>query len=379
MSTISFWEREELLYSDVIVIGGGIIGLSAAIAVKERQPQRSVILLEREILPSGASTKNAGFACYGSITEVLRDIDILGEDAALDVIAQRKRGLDLLRARLGDERIGFEPCGGYELLWEKQQAIPERIDYVNNLMQPLFGSNYYCLNDARITELGFNKTEVRHLIFTAQEGSINTGLMIKSLSLRAAEMGVRIINGADVRSIEDESGEVRVSVHRHTMNDAVQFRAEQLILCTNALAQQFLPSLSLQPGRGQVLITHPIKQLRFRGVFHFDMGYFYFRNVGNRVLFGGGRNTDFSGETTDRFQTTEAIQSLLEHYLRTVILPDVEYSIDMRWAGIMGFSNSRKPIVQRCSQRITVGFGCNGMGVALGSSIGTQAAEIALG
>lgn len=378
-ATLSFWEREELLRSDVLVIGGGIIGLSAAIALKEQQPTLDVALVEREVLPSGASTKNAGFACYGSTTEVLRDIDTVGEDAALEVISRRKQGLDLLRARLGDEALGFEPCGGYELLWEKQQWVIERLDYLNTLLHPLFGKDYYSLQDERIRSFGFNAEEIQHLVFTAHEGSINTGRMMKNLLRCAAERGVRIVSGADVREIDDGTDGVRVSVFRHLMQDIVQFRAEQAIVCTNALAKLFLPSLELLPGRGQVLITHPIEDLPFRGVFHFDSGYYYFRNVGNRLLFGGGRNSDFNGETTADFSTTSAIQSLLEEYMRTVILPGVEYSIDMRWAGIMGFSSSRKPIVQRCSERLTLGFGCNGMGVALGSSIGTQAAELTMG
>ena len=68
--SISFWEKESFTCNDVIVIGGGIIGLSVAISLLESNSKLSVLLLERGVFPSGASTKNAGFACFGSPTAV---------------------------------------------------------------------------------------------------------------------------------------------------------------------------------------------------------------------------------------------------------------------------------------------------------------------
>ena len=65
---LSYWEKQSLLQYDHIVLGSGIVGLSAAISLKERQPQARVLVLERALLPTGASTKNAGFACIGSLT-----------------------------------------------------------------------------------------------------------------------------------------------------------------------------------------------------------------------------------------------------------------------------------------------------------------------
>ena len=57
----------------------------------------------------------------------------------------------------------------------------------------------------------------------------------------------------------------------------------------------------MQPARAQVLITKPIKNLQIKGTFHLDKGYYYFRNIDNRILFGGGRNLDFKTEETSEF------------------------------------------------------------------------------
>jgi len=69
ISNLSFWEKQTYLNNiDLIVIGSGIVGLSAAISYKEKHKKAKVIVLEKGVLPCGASTKNAGFACFGSVS-----------------------------------------------------------------------------------------------------------------------------------------------------------------------------------------------------------------------------------------------------------------------------------------------------------------------
>ena len=64
-----------------------------------------------------------------------------------------------------------------------------------------------------------------------------------------------------------------------------------------------LTNNQVKPARAQVLITKPIENLDIKGTFHLDKGYYYFRNIENRILFGGGRNLDFEGETTTEFNS----------------------------------------------------------------------------
>ena len=69
---ISFWEKDTFLNNtDIIIIGSGIVGLNAAIHLKEQNPTLKIIVVERGSLPCGASTKNAGFACFGSMSELI--------------------------------------------------------------------------------------------------------------------------------------------------------------------------------------------------------------------------------------------------------------------------------------------------------------------
>jgi len=373
---LSFWEHESFTSRDFIIIGSGIIGLSTAISLRSIAPNASITVLERGIFPSGASTKNAGFACFGSLTEILSDFNRIGEDATLEIIEKRWRGLEILRKRLGDTAIGFEQYGGYELLSNNQKQAIERIETVNLLLRPLFGQAVFSVQNSLIREFGFAGNKVHSLIQNPFEGQIHTGKMMKSLIQYASERGIEILTGINVREITDEGNGVRVRC-AHTSGD-ITFRAGKAAVCTNGFISELLPECSVKPGRGQVLITTPINSLQFKGVFHFDEGFYYFRNVGSRVLFGGGRNVDFVGEESAELLTTNLIQNILEQLLRTVILPNTSFEIAQQWAGIMGFNSSKLPIVQKSSPNIIVGFGCNGMGVALGSQTGRETAELLL-
>ena len=101
----SYWEQQSFSYYDHIVIGSGIVGLSLAIELTEREPGKRVLVLERGLLPTGASTRNAGFACMGSATELLDDLLYMTEAEVLGLFELRKKGLSLLRKR----RLGTKP------------------------------------------------------------------------------------------------------------------------------------------------------------------------------------------------------------------------------------------------------------------------------
>ena len=59
----SYWEQQSFTSYDYVIIGSGIVGLSTAIELKEKFPGATVLILERGLLPTGASSRNAGFAC----------------------------------------------------------------------------------------------------------------------------------------------------------------------------------------------------------------------------------------------------------------------------------------------------------------------------
>jgi gamma-glutamylputrescine oxidase len=179
-------------------------------------------------------------------------------------------------------------------------------------------------------------------------------------------MGVQVITQTNVEGFEKANGKIII----HT-NLPVTFSADQLLICTNGFAQQLLPKIDVQPVRGQVLVTSPIKKLPFKGVFHFDEGFYYFRNLSNnRVLLGGARNKAFEAENSDELITTNFIQAELERFLATVVLPKKKYSIEHRWSGIMGIGAGKFPIIKKIEKNVYCAVRMSGMGVALSPVVG---------
>jgi glycine/D-amino acid oxidase-like deaminating enzyme len=365
---LSFWEKNSFLNYDLIVLGSGIVGLSTAISWKEKYRNSSVLVLEKGIFPSGASTKNAGFACYGSAAEIWHDIGLLGLEKALSVVEMRAIGMRKLRQRLGDEAIGYEHFGGGEIFRKGDFFEPEILSELNTYLFDIFEEEVFSYDNKAFQKLGFQQNEVAHFVWNRVEGQIDTGKMMKNLLAFARQLGVEILTGVDAfwsRSNEGFSVGVK--------NAPIAFTSQRLAICTNAFTKSLLPDLEISPGRGQVLITKPIENLKFRGIFHFDEGYYYFRNVGNRILFGGGRNLDFEGETTLEIALQPKIQSQLDYFLKTLILPQNEkFEIEQRWAGIMAFGKEKVPLIQKLADGLVLGVRMNGMGIAIGTEVGER-------
>lgn len=369
---LSFWEKNSFLKYDYIIIGGGILGLSTACSLKEKFPERTVLVLEKGIFPEGASTKNAGFACFGSLTEILSDFKTLGENETINLVSKRITGIRLLRQRLSDDKTGLENFGGYELIGEENAGSLEKIDLVNDRLRSIFKNDVFCVMNEKIRQFGFNETKVKALVYSRFESQIDTGKMMNSLIEYVGKKGVRILNCTEALRISEKENYVKVFVKDKGRDEEFYFTCRKIFICTNAFTKSLIPEFEVTPGRGQVIITKPVENLKFKGVFHFDEGFYYFRNYENRVIFGGGRNLDIKKEESLKFESNEKILSDLKDKLSSLVLYKQNFEIDYSWTGIMGFTKNKLPLIQNISDRITAVVSCNGMGVALSSFIAEE-------
>lgn len=375
---LSFWEQQSFVKYDYVIIGGGIVGLSTAISIKEAERDATVLVLERGLFPSGASTKNAGFACFGSLTEILTDIGTIGEKAALALVKERWLGLKMLRKRLGDDAIDFQNFGGYELITAKEQKHLCQVDRLNNLLEPVFGDKAFVDRPELVATFKFSSDFIKSIVFNPYEGQIDTGKMMRSLIDYAYSLGVGVYTGATVERIIEEGDKVSVLVRNSIFGDTIKIIAGKTAVCTNAFAKDLIPDLEIVPGRGIVVVTQPLPSLPFKGVFHMEEGFYYFRNFNDRVIFGGGRNIDFKAETTTKFEINEKILSLLKKKLSQLILPGTPHEIDSVWSGIMAFGPNKQPVVEFISPNVVAGVGLGGMGIAIGSKVGEQLSQMIL-
>ena len=118
---LSFWEKQTWFTNiDFTIVGSGIVGLHCALELQKKHPKAKILILEKGTLPEGASTKNAGFACFGSISEILDDLENQPQQAVIDLVKKRKKGLELLRKNLGDTAIDYQQNGGYEVFLDTE-------------------------------------------------------------------------------------------------------------------------------------------------------------------------------------------------------------------------------------------------------------------
>jgi glycine/D-amino acid oxidase-like deaminating enzyme len=364
---LSFWEKrtytEEI---DTLIIGAGIVGMTCAIHEKKRHPHRKIVIVERGYLPTGASTKNAGFACFGSPSELQEDLQKMPENQVWETLTMRYEGLQKLFEIIPKEKMDYDACGSWDLMQEPLET--DFIAYLNHEVDRITGiSKVYSDDSAKIQISNFQGFNIAYK--NKIEGSIDTGKLIEILLHKCVEMGVLFLFGTEVTSLSYDSTEKTVNTVHGIL------KPHQIALCTNAFAQQLMP-LDVQPARAQVLVTSPINNLGIEGTFHFDAGYYYFRNVGNRILFGGGRNQAFQEESTDSMETTERLQDHLETLLRTNILPNKVFKIEYRWAGVLGVGGSKQPIVQQISPGVVAGVRMGGMGVAIGTLVGEKLSKL---
>ncbi|MCQ0110985.1 Glycine/D-amino acid oxidase [Zhouia amylolytica] len=369
----SYWEiKQWISNTDYTIVGSGLVGLNCALKLRENHPKASILVLEKGVLPQGASTKNAGFACFGSLSELLDDLNLHTEDEMIELVQLRYKGLKLLKNNLGAKNIKYKNRGGYELFLKTKgeffESCLENRERINELLKPYFKKNVF---KVKKNEFGFNHIQ-DHLIFNQFEGQIDTGKMMDQLLKRCIKKNIHILNATSVSGFED----LRNGVHVTT--DHFQFKTKNLLIANNGFAQNLL-NIDVEPARAQVLITKPVKKLPFKGTFHLDKGFYYFRNINGRILLGGGRNLDIEGENTTDLAQTPLIQNKLEELLKTTILPNTPHEIEHRWSGIMGVGSVKKPIVQQLSENVYCGVRLGGMGVAIGSQIGADLANLTAG
>ena len=359
---ISFWEKDSFYANaDITIIGGGLMGLWTAIELKKKSPSLSITILERGTTPLGASTRNAGFACFGSLTELLADEASMGTNQMLSIVEKRYKGIQKIKSCFSPSEIELDECGGYEALYNYKGAkeLDEQINYVNQLLSPIINSkNAFVQSTNNISSIGLKNID--QLIHNPHEAGIHSGKLVNALTKLAINKGIQVLNGIEVISWLELNNKIIIQT-----NQEKTITTNQLIVCTNGFTNALLPELNIEPARGQILLTAPIAGLLTKGTFHFDEGFYYWRNIGDRILLGGARNSDFENENTTDLIGSDSIRNKLLAFLKHHLDTNEPILIEQYWSGIMGFTPNKIPLLKKIGNNVLAAIACNGMGVAL--------------
>lgn len=371
----SFWESQSFLANnEYTIVGGGMTGLLTALNIRSKYPESKVLIIERSFLPSGASTKNAGFACFGSLSELLSDLNTTKIETVMALVEKRYRGLRSLNLLLHNSEIGYQENGGYEVFTKEDhkayQDCHSKMDFLNKEIEKSIGiQNVFSNADDEIEHFGLK--DIEHLILNKAEGQLNTGRLMKVLIQKVKDQNVKVFNGIALKSFENIADGVEVELENNWT-----FKTKKLILTSNAFTKKLEPSLSIKAVRNPVLVSNEIQGLKLKGCFHYKQGYVYFRNIGKRVLIGGGRHLDLEGETTSTFGINPLLEEYLIKMLEDHVLKGLPFEIHQKWSGILGVGDSKSPIVKPIKDNIFVAARMGGMGVAISSLVAEEVVDL---
>lgn len=372
---VSVWEKESFYEScDVLIVGAGLLGLWTARELKIKQPRLKVTLIDKSPVPFGASTRNAGFACFGSPSEMIHDLDTMGEDAMWRIVEMRYKGIEKILKTFNAEQTGYEPLGGFECYTEgrfDKDFLLDKLAVINAGMQSITGDEH-SFTDATNKLSTYGMEGFTMMLGNRYEGGIHSGRYVESLTGYVRALGVRILNGLELEEYIANASEVKVQTRHH-----INFSTKQLLLATNAYLWKQAPLLNIVPARGQIIVSPPIEKLAMRGTFHFDEGYYYFRNLGNRVLIGGARNSDFAAEETLEAKTTTHIKNKLYEFLQIHLPQTAAFELGSFecWSGLMAMHPNKQPVMESVGENVWAAMCCNGMGVALSPVYAEYVAE----
>ncbi len=366
---LSYWERSEIeRRRDVLIIGAGLVGMSAAIELKKMIPSASITVIDKQVIGCAASTRNAGFACFGSVSEILADIEVYGEQTTIDLVNRRRSGIESIRDRYSPANIRYEHSGGYEIFNNEEEfaLYQPQVEQINKLL----GSDVFDIHKTPSPIHSYSSC-----IYNKYEGQLNTGRLYDALIKEGRALDIELIKGLEVLEIDLATGSLSCKVE----DVNIDMKADKIIVATNSLTSHLLPQLDVKAVRNQVIVTQELSGHGLKGCFHQDKGYIYFRDIGNRVLIGGARHLH-KEEETSIFGDNQKNQAYLLNHLRKCVLPYIkeELMIDQSWSGILSGGANRLPIVEKLSDKVTVAARLSGMGVAIGMDVGIEAATLAV-
>lgn len=366
----SYWETEHLLTDiDYLIVGMGLVGLQTAINLKEKEPKANVVVIDRHAWGLGASTRNAGFGCFANVSEILDDLENDTPENVYSTIQKRYLGLQKLRTKFGDTAIGYEERGSCEIFTRlNRDELAMGIDSLQGI------------NTILDRELGLDRVftyksnnplpNVSGAIHNAYEGQLNIGKLYDTIYSFAQELGIKPYGGLEVKSWEKGT---KVEVQT---TDNLTIKTQNLILCTNAFTSKLIDE-NVTPCRGQVIVSEQVDSLPCVGMYMYDQGYYYWRDIDNRILLGGARNMDVEGETSYEIDTNETIVAELKRFMNEQIFGR-EVAIEHQWSGIMGMGkeHNKTPIVKEVEPNVYLAARLGGMGVALSSEVAEEVVSL---
>ena len=345
--------------ADVLVIGGGITGITLAYTLASRDT--SVVVVDASWLAGAASGNNAGFLMAGRAEPYGELIALYGRAGAKAVLDTGRRSHQRIRGLIDELGLACEyrVCGSVRLARTEEEAEDQRASL------PMLVEDGYRMHEVPVAEVVSPEAapHFRAAFLDPQDGEFHPVKFLHGVARAAEKRGARLFEHSRVRSARWRDGQWTASL------DAGQVRARIVVLATNAGAALDVPALDalIKPRRGQMLCTAPLGRRVVEHPTYAHWGYHYWRQTPDgRLLIGGWRDIDLDGEVGHGDVPTEPIQAAIERGLQQIIPGGAP--IERRWAATMAFARDGRPLVGWLDAEhhlaISAGYTGHGLGMA---------------
>jgi glycine/D-amino acid oxidase-like deaminating enzyme len=350
--------------ADVVVIGGGYAGVSAARELARRGV--AVTLLESRTLGWGASTRNGGIVHAGYKWSARELIQRYGQDTGRALYQETLDSYELVKRLIAEEAIDcdFREVGHLELAYAPAHA-PE-LEHARESLATVGVRSTVVPRERIREEIGSDA----YYGALAVEGSalVHPGRYFAALAAAADRAGADLHEGVRARRIVTDDAGFVVDTERG------RIRARDVFVATNGYTDGVVPSLRRRiiPIGSYIIASEPLpealaRELSPKGRAFFDTKnflYYWHVSADRRMVFGG--RASFMPTTIDR---TAAIlwRGLLEVHPQMAA-----HRVAYAWGGNVGFTFDRMPHVGRTKDGVTYAMGCCGTGVALMTNLGTK-------
>lgn len=366
--TISHWRRTAALGEracDTLVLGAGVAGLSAALALRARGID--TIVADRAAIGAGASSRNAGFLMRGAADNYAAATRTWGRPITRELWALTEENLRLLRAR-GVERLTTYRRRPSCLLAMTEDELAEVRQARAMMLEDGFDAPWADSGDDDAWKSGL-----------ALGGLVNPDDAVcnpcELLAMLRAQLDAPVIEHQEALAF-DESND-HITTH---LTDG-RIRSRRVLCCLNAYAPLLIPETGawVAPNRGQMLAIHA-PAVRLDMAYYANHGSEYFRTTDNGVVVVGGWRKHFAEqERTREDGVTDGVQQGLEAFAQRVL--GVRTPVISRWSGVMGFSPDGRPVAGpvRAGSAIWFCGGFTGHGMSLAHATAGLAVDAMLG
>jgi glycine/D-amino acid oxidase-like deaminating enzyme len=352
--------------ADLVVVGGGYLGLWTALLAKERDPSRDVLLLEGETCGHAASGRNGGF-CEASLTHGFGNGLSRWPDELEQLIAMGRENLDGIERTIEQHDIDcdFVRAGSLAVATAPHQVSGLREEH-DAMRQHGLGAAWLDADELR--ERVDSPTFLAG-VHDPDAAILEPARLVWGLRDACLSLGVRIAERTPVTGLS------RIGAGVTVLTDAGPVVARHVVLATNAY-RPLLRRLRLMavPVYDYALMTEPLTPEQRatigwhgrEGISDLGNQFHYFRTTRDGRILWGGYDAIYhygSGVRSEYDQREETFEALARNFLTT--FPQLEG---------LGFSHAWGGVIDTCTRfaafygtafggRVGYALGFTGLGV----------------